>query len=107
MRTVQDIVNNCLNQLQILRLAAEGHVPEESLIHFDEAIDDAATKLRALGSMEVFAEKPMALGSGCLLYTSEHGEVVEFWPSPLGKSNGQTSQAGRQYKISGSIKPEK
>jgi SNF family Na+-dependent transporter len=30
MRTVQDIVNNCLNQIQLLRLDAEGLVPEES-----------------------------------------------------------------------------
>jgi len=64
MRTVQDIVNNCLNQLQLLRLAAEGHVPEESLTLFDAAIQDAAAKLRALGSIEVFAEKPMEIGTG-------------------------------------------
>ena len=38
MRTVQDIVNNCLNQIQLLRLDAEGLVPEESLVLFDEAI---------------------------------------------------------------------
>jgi hypothetical protein len=31
MRTIQDIMNNCLNQLQLLRLDAEGHVPHESL----------------------------------------------------------------------------
>ncbi len=64
MRTVQDIVNNCLNQLQLLRHAAEGHVPDESVILFDEAIRDASEKLRALGDMEVFAEKRMETGSG-------------------------------------------
>jgi signal transduction protein with GAF and PtsI domain len=64
MRTVQDIVNNCLNQLQLLRLAAEDHVPQESVVLFDEAIQDAVAKLRALGNMEVFAEKPMVVGSG-------------------------------------------
>jgi signal transduction protein with GAF and PtsI domain len=64
MRTVQDIVNNCLNQLQLLRVAAEGHVPPESVIIFDEAIRDASAKLRRLGNMEVFAEKPMAVGTG-------------------------------------------
>ncbi len=67
LRTVQDIVNNCLNQLQLLRLAAESLVPDESLILFDEAIQDASEKLRALGNMEVFAEKPMAAGKGMLL----------------------------------------
>jgi diguanylate cyclase (GGDEF)-like protein len=64
MRTVQDIVNNCLNQLQLLRLAAESLVPDESLILFDEAIRNASEKLRALGNMEVFAEKLMAAGTG-------------------------------------------
>ena len=64
MRTVQDIVNNCLNQLQVLRIEAEGHVPEESLAAFDEAIRSASAKLRALGNLEVFAEKEMAVGTG-------------------------------------------
>jgi hypothetical protein len=64
MRTVQDIVNNCLNQIQLLRLDAEGHVPEESLRLFDEAIQDTSTKLKELGNLEAFAEKQMALGSG-------------------------------------------
>jgi signal transduction protein with GAF and PtsI domain len=64
MRTVQDIVNNCLNQLQLLRLHAEGHVPQESVQLFDQAVKDAAARLTALGNMEVFAEKPMEVGSG-------------------------------------------
>jgi len=63
MRTVQDIVNNCLNQIQLLRLDAEGLVPEESLRLFDEAIRDTTTKLKELGNLEVFAEKQMAIGS--------------------------------------------
>jgi hypothetical protein len=64
MRTVQDIVNNCLNQLQLLRLDAEGLVPEESLELFDKAIQEASSKLKALGDLEVFVEKHMAVGSG-------------------------------------------
>jgi signal transduction protein with GAF and PtsI domain len=64
MRTVQDIVNNCLNQLQVLRIDAEGRVPEQSLTAFDEAIHDASAKLRVLGNMEVFAEKAMVIGMG-------------------------------------------
>lgn len=64
MRTVHDIVNNCLNQLQLLRLAAEGRVPEESVILFDQAIQEASAQLRALGNMEVFAEKQMEIGNG-------------------------------------------
>lgn len=64
MRTVQDIVNNCLNQLQLLRLTAEGLVPEESLLLFDAAIQDASVKLTALADMKTFAEKDMAIGLG-------------------------------------------
>ncbi len=64
MRTVQDIVNNCLNQLQLLRLHAEGHVPHESLASFDDAIDTAAAELQALGELKVFAEKAMDIGPG-------------------------------------------
>jgi signal transduction protein with GAF and PtsI domain len=64
MRTVQDIVSNCLNQLQLLRMSAEGHVPEESLLLFDEAIQDASVKLTALADMKTFAEKQMAIGLG-------------------------------------------
>lgn len=64
MRTVQDIVNNCLNQLQLLRMSAEGHVPEESLVLFDDAIQDATTKLRAMADVKTFTEKRMAIGQG-------------------------------------------
>jgi fumarate reductase subunit D len=64
MRTVQDIVNNNLNQLQLLRFEAEGHVSNETLTHFDATIQDTAAQLTALGNMEVFAETPMAIGSG-------------------------------------------
>jgi hypothetical protein len=71
MRTVQDIVNNNLNQLQLLRLEAEGHVQEETLRLFDETIHDTAEKVTALGNMEAFAEKPMVAGSG--LDTSTKG----------------------------------
>lgn len=64
MRTVQDIVNNNLNQLQLLRLEAEGRVPAETLKHFDETIQDTARQLTALGNMTVFVEKPMESGPG-------------------------------------------
>jgi HAMP domain-containing protein len=63
MRTVQDIVNNCLNQLQLLRMDAEGHVAEESLTLFDDAIHETSEKLRALGDLKAFAEKQMEVGS--------------------------------------------
>jgi hypothetical protein len=64
MRTVQDIVNNNLNQLQLLRLEAEGHVSDDALAHFDTTIQDTAAKLTALGNMKAFAEKPREIGLG-------------------------------------------
>jgi hypothetical protein len=64
MRTVQDIVNNFLNGLQLLRVEAEACVPSETLTLFDESITDTGARLVALGNMEVFAEKPMAIGLG-------------------------------------------
>ena len=64
MRTVQDIVNNCLNQIQLLRLDADGLVSEETLRVFDEAIQNTTTRLKELGNLQVFAEKQMAIGSG-------------------------------------------
>jgi hypothetical protein len=64
MRTVHDIFNNCLNQLQLLRMDAEGRVPDESLELFDTAIRDAAVRLKALADMPAFVETPMAIGQG-------------------------------------------
>ena len=64
MRTVQDIVNNNLNNLQLLRLEAEGCVPDEALALFDRTIQNTAAQLTALGNMKAFAEKPMVSGSG-------------------------------------------
>jgi hypothetical protein len=64
MRTVHDIFNNCLNQLQLLRMDAEGRVPNESLELFDAAIREAALRLKALADMPAFAETPMAIGPG-------------------------------------------
>lgn len=64
MRTVQDIVNNGLNQLQLLRFEAEGHVPPETLALFDESIRSTSAKLKALGDLEEFTEQSLAAGSG-------------------------------------------
>jgi hypothetical protein len=64
MRTVQDIVNNCLNQLQLVRFEAEGHVSQEALAVFDASIHDTAAKLKALGDLETYSEKQMEMGAG-------------------------------------------
>jgi len=64
MRTVHDIVNNCLNQLQLLRLDAEGKVPLEPLVLFDQAIKETSMKLNAMGDLQAYAETQMAIGTG-------------------------------------------
>jgi len=64
MRTVQDIVNNLLNGLQLVHLEAEGHVPAEILEQVDRTIQEAAVKLKALGELETVTEKEMSLGLG-------------------------------------------
>jgi K+-sensing histidine kinase KdpD len=64
LRTVHDIVNNSLNQLQILRIDAEGRVPAASIAMFDTTIQETVSRLRALDDMTAYAEKPMAIGIG-------------------------------------------
>jgi len=64
MRTVQEIVNNLLNGLQLVHLEAEGHVPAEMLEVVDRTIQEAAVKLKALGELETVTEKEMSLGLG-------------------------------------------
>ena len=63
-RTVQDIVNNLLNGLQLVHLEAEGHVPAEVLELVDRSIQEAAVKLKALGDLETVTEKEMSSGLG-------------------------------------------
>jgi hypothetical protein len=76
MRTVHDIVNNCLNQLQLLRMDAESHASAESIRLFDQAIRDAASRLKAIADLEAYAEKQMAMGTtldvGASESTREH-----------------------------------
>jgi hypothetical protein len=65
MRTVQDIVNNSLTELQLLRFdAGEGQVQAETLRLFDETIQRTAAQLTALGNTEFFAETAMVAGTG-------------------------------------------
>jgi len=62
MRTVQEIVNNALNALQLFRLDAEGVLPPESLKLFDDITQETAEKLRALGDLESTSEAVSPLG---------------------------------------------
>ena len=62
MRTVQDILNNFLNSLQLVHLQAESELPPEMLALVDRLIQEAAVKLKALGDLETIKEKEMGLG---------------------------------------------
>lgn len=64
MRTVQDIVNNFLNNLMLFRLEAEEKhaLSESSLKLMDSLITETGAKLNALGELEKVQEKPMADG---------------------------------------------
>jgi hypothetical protein len=66
-RTVQHLVADSLNQLQILRMDADGLVPQQSVDLFDRTIQQMAAELRALANLETYAEAPMALGPGLVV----------------------------------------
>ena len=64
MSTVQDIVNNFLNNLSLFRLEAEdkGALSESSLQTMDALIQETSAKLNVLGELQGTPEKPMAGG---------------------------------------------
>jgi hypothetical protein len=64
MRTVRDIVNNCLNNLQLFRMDADGVLPQTSLQLFDDVVQDTSARLKALGDLESVPERQMASGIG-------------------------------------------
>ncbi len=66
MRTVQDIVNNCLNGLQLFRFEAEETkaLNPESIALMDSVINETSNKLRCLGNLDSTPEKKMAAGVG-------------------------------------------
>jgi PAS domain S-box-containing protein len=64
MRTVQDIVNNLLNGLQLIHLEAEGQPSGEIQELVDQIIQEAAGKLKMLGDLETVREREMVVGLG-------------------------------------------
>jgi len=64
MRTVHDIVNNFLNNLQLVQIEGDGLLPDEVLGLLDERIRDVAEKLRILGNLERVATLTMPTGLG-------------------------------------------
>lgn len=63
-RTVQDIVNNFLNNLLLFRLEAEESraLSEDSLQQMDSLILETGDKLKALGELDTAREIPLAGG---------------------------------------------
>jgi hypothetical protein len=64
MRTVHDIVNHYLNNLQLFRLESETALPAESIALFDQLLHDTATELQVLGNLDDTPEPLMASGPG-------------------------------------------
>ena len=64
MLTVQDLVNNALTNLQMVRLEADTLLPSSTLALFDGIIHDTARQLKVLGDLEVLIERPMVMGVG-------------------------------------------
>jgi hypothetical protein len=56
MRTVQDIVNNFLNNLLLFRIEGEQAFSPESLEQFDDLVQGTSAKLKALGDLEAITE---------------------------------------------------
>jgi PAS domain S-box-containing protein len=63
-RTVQDIVNNLLSNLQFVHLEAEDQLSAEMQTLLDQVIQEAAVKLTMLSNLETVTEKKMAIGMG-------------------------------------------
>jgi hypothetical protein len=64
MRTVQEIVNDLLNGLQLVHAEAESKLPPGMLTLVDRVIQDASRKLKTLGDLQTVKEKEMVMGPG-------------------------------------------
>jgi PAS domain S-box-containing protein len=64
MRTVQDIVNNVLNALQLLHLESDEGAPSAERMLVDRVVQEAVARLKTLGDLETIIEKEMAMGPG-------------------------------------------
>lgn len=66
MRTVQDIMNTFLNNVQLFRLEAEekNALKCESLALMDSVVKDTAAKLKKLADLDSIHEKQLAVGMG-------------------------------------------
>ena len=62
MKTVYDIAKSLLSGFELVRLKAQGQLPEEMLKLVDQMIEQASLKLDTLGKLETVAENGMAIG---------------------------------------------
>ncbi len=85
MRTVQDIVNNFLNNLMLFEIEAAAVMPDGSLEPLQELIQQTSQKLTALGDLESVREIPLAVGVGI--------DYAATSPSAQTANQGQTKRA--------------
>jgi len=64
MRTVQGIVNDLLNSLQLVHVEAESELPAGMPAVVDRIIREASMKLKRLGDLDTVKEKDMVMGPG-------------------------------------------
>ena len=64
MRTVQGIVNDLLNNLQLVHVEAESELPAGMLTVVEGIIREASMKLKTLGDLETVKEIDMVMGPG-------------------------------------------
>lgn len=64
MRTVQDIVNNFLNNLMLFEIPAKGDMPPGSVATVEGLIQHTSRQLRSLGDLESVVETSLAVGAG-------------------------------------------
>jgi hypothetical protein len=64
MRTVQDIMNNFINSMQLVQLEAGDALSPEASALLERITHEATTKLRDLGNLDSVPETEMAVGTG-------------------------------------------
>lgn len=64
MRSVQDIVGNALNHLELVRIQAEefGTLPQQSIDEIDQIIDETSNKLSKLANMKRIRKRSLSSG---------------------------------------------
>lgn len=64
MKTVHDIASSLLNGVQLVRLKAEGQLPDEMLASIDQMLEEASLKLDALEHLEIVTTNETAADPG-------------------------------------------